>query len=98
MSLRRRSVLLRVALLVLVPLILLVGSFAYIVSTSVSSALTLNRSKVVMDHLRLPVASLQQALSRERTQVIVGSIRPTPAGTRPCSARRRSRTRPPGRS
>ena len=79
MSLRRRSVLLRVALLVLVPLILLVGSFAYIVSTSVSSALTLNRSKVVMDHLRLPVASLQQALSRERTQVIVGSIRPTPA-------------------
>jgi hypothetical protein len=60
-------------------LILLVGSFAYIVSTSVSSALTLNRSKVVMDHLRLPVASLQQALSRERTQVIVGSIRPTPA-------------------
>ncbi len=79
MSLRRRSVLLRVALLVLVPLILLIGSFGYIVSTSVSSALTLNRSKVVMDHLRLPVATLQQALSGERAQVIVGSIRPTPA-------------------
>lgn len=79
MSLRRRSVLLRVALLVLVPLILLVASFAYTVSTQVSSALTLNRSKVVMDHLRLPVATLQQALSRERAEVIVGAIRPSAA-------------------
>ncbi|HEY2691463.1 MAG TPA: nitrate- and nitrite sensing domain-containing protein [Streptosporangiaceae bacterium] len=44
-----------------------------------SSALTLNRSKVVMDHLRLPVATLQQTLSRERAEVIVGAIRPSPA-------------------
>ncbi|HEY7014245.1 MAG TPA: nitrate- and nitrite sensing domain-containing protein [Streptosporangiaceae bacterium] len=44
-----------------------------------SSALTLNRSKVVMDHLRLPVATLQQALSRERAEVIVGAIRPSAA-------------------
>ena len=79
MSLRRRSVLLRVALLVLVPLILLIASFAYTVSTQVSTALTLNRSKVVMDHLRLPVATLQQALSRERAEVIIGAIRPSPA-------------------
>jgi signal transduction histidine kinase len=79
MSLRRRSVLLRVALLVLVPLILLIGSFAYIVATSASSARTLIRSQVVMDHLRLPVATMQQALSRERAQVIVYYIRPTPA-------------------
>ncbi len=79
MSLRRRSVLLRVALLVLVPLILLVGSFAYTVTTSLNSALTLIRSKVVMDNLRLPVATLQQALSQERAQVILYYIRPTPA-------------------
>jgi HAMP domain-containing protein len=77
-KLRRRSVLLRVALLVLIPLILLVGSFAYTVSTALSSALTLIRSTVVMDHLRLPVADLQQALSRERAQVIVYYIRPAP--------------------
>jgi len=79
MSLRRRSVLLQVALLVLIPLILLVGSFAYIVTTSASSALTLNRSKVVMDQLRLPVAALQQALSHERAQLVVYYIRPTRA-------------------
>jgi signal transduction histidine kinase len=77
MSLRRRSVLLQVALLVLIPLILLVGSFAYTVTTSASSALTLTRSKVVMDQLRSPVAALQQALSRERAQVIVYYVRPT---------------------
>lgn len=80
MSLRRRSVLLRVAVLVLVPLVLLTGSFAYTVATSVSSALTLIRSKVMMDNLRLPVATLQQALSRERAEVVVYDIRPTPAG------------------
>ena len=79
MSLRRRSVLLRVALLVLIPLILSIGSFAYTVTTSVRSALTLTRSKVVMDHLRQPVATLQQALSHERAQMIVYSIRQTPA-------------------
>jgi signal transduction histidine kinase len=79
MSLRRRSVLLRVALLVLVPLILLIGSFAYTVATSVSSARMLIRSQVVMDHLRLPVAAMQQALIRERAEVIVYYIRPTPA-------------------
>jgi HAMP domain-containing protein len=70
-KLRRRSVLLRVALLVLIPLILLVGSFAYTVTTGLNSALTLIRSTVVMDHLRLPVANLQQALSRERALAVV---------------------------
>jgi hypothetical protein len=72
-------VLLRIALLVLVPLILLTGSFAYIAATSLSSALTLTRSTVVMNHLRLPVANLQQALSRERAEVILYYIRPTAA-------------------
>jgi len=79
MSLRRRSVLLQVALLVLIPLCLLVGSLAYIVTTSASTAFTLNRSKVVMDQLRLPVAALQQALSDERAQVIICYVRPTPS-------------------
>ncbi|HTZ25454.1 MAG TPA: nitrate- and nitrite sensing domain-containing protein [Streptosporangiaceae bacterium] len=71
--------LLRIALLVLVPLILLTGSFAYTAATSLSSALTLTRSTVVMNHLRLPVANLQQALSRERGDVILYYIRPTAA-------------------
>jgi hypothetical protein len=72
-------VLLRIALLVLVPLILLTGSFAYTAATSLSSALTLTRSTVVMNHLRLPVANLQQALSQERADVILYYVRPTAA-------------------
>ena len=81
MKLRRRSVLLRIALLVLIPLILLTGAFAYIAATSLSSALTLTRSTVVMGNLRQPVANLQQALSRERAQMIVYYIRPTHAAS-----------------
>ncbi|HUK68420.1 MAG TPA: nitrate- and nitrite sensing domain-containing protein [Streptosporangiaceae bacterium] len=79
MSLRRRSVLLRVALLVLVPLVFLVGLFSYTVTTSVNGALTLIRSKVMMDDLGQPVASLQQALTRERAQTTVYYARPTAA-------------------
>ena len=79
MRLRRRSVLLRVALLVLVPLIFLVGLFSYTVATSVTGALTLIRSKVMMDDLGQPVASMQRALSHERAQTIVYYVRPTPA-------------------
>jgi signal transduction histidine kinase len=72
-------VLLRVALLVLVPLIFLTGLFAYTVTTSARSALTLIRSKVVMDDLASPVAGLQQALTHERAQVIIYGARPSPA-------------------
>jgi signal transduction histidine kinase len=79
MRLRRRSVLLRVALLVLVPLVFLAGLVTYTVTTSVTGALTLIRSEVMLDDLGQPVASLQQALSRERAQTIVYYARPTPA-------------------
>ncbi len=79
MSLRRRSVLLRVALLVVVPLVLLVGLFAITVTTSVSSALTLTRSRDLMDDLGPPVATLQQALTRERALLVVYGAQPTPA-------------------
>lgn len=79
MSLRRRSVLLRVALLVLVPLVFLVGLFTYTVTTSVTDALRLIRSNVMMNDLGQPAASLQQALTRERAQMIVYYARPTPA-------------------
>ena len=93
MSLRRRSVLLRVALLVLVPLLFLIGLFTYTVTTSVSSALTLIRSKVMLDDLGPPVAGLQQALTRERAQVIVYDSRPTPAAQAALAAQQRATNR-----
>jgi len=57
----------------------MVGLFTYTVSTSVAGALTLIRSKVMMDDLGQPVARLQQALTRERARMIVYAARPTPA-------------------
>jgi hypothetical protein len=55
------------------------GLFAYTVTTSVAGALTLIRSKVMMDDLGQPVARLQQALTRERARMIVYDARPAPA-------------------
>ena len=78
MSLRRRSVLLRIVLLVLVPLVFLVGLFTYSVSTSARTALTFIRSKVMVEDLGQPVARLQVALTDERAQVSVYYARPTP--------------------
>jgi len=77
MSLRRRSVLLRVALLVLVPLVFLVGIFTYSITTSARSALALIRSKVMVEDLGQPVAVLQRALTHERAQVNIYYASPT---------------------
>jgi len=79
MILRRRSVLLRVALLVLVPLIFLVALSSFEFASSLQGALTLLRSKVMMDDLGRPVAGLQQALTGERAQAMVYYARPTRA-------------------
>src|SRR5579859_2338430 len=79
MSLRRRSVLLRVALLVLVPLIFLVGISTYSITASARTALALIRSKVMVEDLGQPVARLQRALTRERAQVSIYYASQTPA-------------------
>ena len=79
MRLRRRSVLLRVALLVLVPLIFLIGIFSYAITSSASAALTLSRARSVINGLKQPVANLQHALAHERAQMIVYMTRPAPA-------------------
>jgi signal transduction histidine kinase len=75
---KRPSVRLRVTLLVLVPLVFLAGLAAYDVTRSASSALMLIRSKTMLTDLGPPVASLQQALTAERTQTIVYSAQPAP--------------------
>ncbi len=79
MSLRRRSVLLRVALLALVPLVFLVGIFTYSISASAHSALALIRSKVMVEDLGQPVGHLQRALADERAQVSVYYASPNSA-------------------
>jgi signal transduction histidine kinase len=75
---KRPSVRLRVTLLVLVPLVFLTSLAAYDVTRSASSALTLMRSKTMLADLGPPVASLQQALTAERTQATVYFAHPAP--------------------
>jgi len=79
MILRRRSLLLRIALLVVVQVLLLIGLCSYTAAGSVGSALTLIRSKTMMDDLAGPVAGLQQALTRERAQMMAYAARPRTA-------------------
>ena len=75
---KRPSVRLRVGLLVLVPLVFLAGLAGYNITKSASSALTLIRSKTMLTDLGPPVASLQEALTAERTQAIVYFAQPLP--------------------
>jgi signal transduction histidine kinase len=75
---KRPSVRLRVTLLVLVPLAFLAGLATYNVTRSASSALVLIRSKTMLTDLGPPVASLQQALTAERTQALVYFAQPGP--------------------
>ena len=75
---KRPSVRLRVILLVLVPLAFLAGLASYDVTRSASSALMLTRSKTMLTDLGPPVASLQQALTAERTQTTVYFAQPAP--------------------
>lgn len=79
MSLKSRSVMLRVALLVLVPLVFLVGIFTFSITASARTALGLARSKVMVEDLGPPVARLQRALTDERAQVSVYYANSAPA-------------------
>ncbi len=76
MSLKRRSVTLRVTLLVLVPLVLLVAILGHAIASSATAASTLTRARSVINGLKQPVANLQHSLTRERAQMIVYSARP----------------------
>jgi signal transduction histidine kinase len=87
MILKRRSIRLRVALLVLVPLVCLIGLSGYEVTKSASSALTLIRSRVLLTDIGPPVASLQAALTAERAQMIVSFAQPTSSAVAGLQAR-----------
>lgn len=77
MRLRRRSVLMRVILLVLVPLVFLVGIFGYSITSTARNALTLISANAMINDLRQPIARLQHALTSERATTIVYETLPT---------------------
>ena len=65
--LRRRSIRLRIIVLVLVPVVALLGLYAEVLSLSLSSLLTFKREAAIRQLVALPVAHVQTQLARERT-------------------------------
>jgi anti-sigma regulatory factor (Ser/Thr protein kinase) len=65
--LRRRSIRLRIVVLVLVPVVALLGLYAEVLNLSLGSLLTLNREAGIRGLVTVPVAHVQTQLGDERT-------------------------------
>ena len=65
--LRRRSIRLRILVLVLVPVVALVGLYAVVLDLTLGSFLTLRQANSVQTQITRPVSNLQAQLTTERT-------------------------------
>ncbi len=75
--LRRRSVRLRIVVLVLVPVIALIGLYGLLLSLSVSSLISLRNAETVRGDVASPVTNVQLQLSREREVALEYLAKPT---------------------
>src|ERR1700747_1332764 len=65
--LRRRSIRLRIVVLVLVPAAALLGLYAEVLNLTLSHLLTLRQEAAIRQAVTLPVVNVQSQLFRERT-------------------------------
>ncbi|HEX5188814.1 MAG TPA: nitrate- and nitrite sensing domain-containing protein, partial [Streptosporangiaceae bacterium] len=80
--LRRRSIRLRIIVLVLVPVIGLLGLYAEVLSLTVGKVLTLRQEASIRDLVALPVADVQKQLAAERGDALQYLARPGRADMR----------------
>ena len=66
MGLRHKSIRLRVLLLVMIPILSLIGVYAFAATTTVSAAVSLARAKTVKNVIAAPAGALQTQLDKER--------------------------------
>jgi signal transduction histidine kinase len=66
MGLRHKSIRLRVFLLVMIPILSLIGVYAFAATTTVSAAVSLSRAKTVKNVIAAPAGALQTQLDKER--------------------------------
>ena len=66
MGLRHKSIRLRVLLLVVIPIISLIGVYAFAATTTVSAAVNLSRAKTVKNVIAAPAGQLQTQVDKER--------------------------------
>ncbi len=78
MGLHRRSIRLRILLLVLVPILSLIGLYAFAVSITASDAINLARSKTVKNTIGLPTGQLEAQVDAERLLAVVYLASPNP--------------------
>ena len=77
MGLRHRSIRLRVGILIVVPVLCLIGLYAFAASITLGSALTQSHAKTVRSDLLTPVANFQAALAAERHRAVLSLADPT---------------------
>src|ERR1039458_5723288 len=78
MGLHRRSIRLRTFLIVVIPILSLIGLYAFAVSIKASDAINLARSKTVKDTIGLPTGQLEAQIDAERLLAVLYLASPTP--------------------
>jgi signal transduction histidine kinase len=79
MGLRRRSIRLRIFLLVAIPIASLVGLYAFAATITASAAINLSRSTTLKNTIGTPVGDLEAQLDAERLAAVVYLAAPVPS-------------------
>ncbi len=79
MGSRGRSIRLRIYFLVAIPLIAMVGLLAYVVTTTVNNAISLDRAPNLVNATAVPAAKFGIFVEAERTAAVVYLFQPTAA-------------------
>jgi signal transduction histidine kinase len=79
MGSRGRSIRLRIYFLVAIPLIAMVGLLGYVVTTTVDSAVSLDRAPNLVNATAIPAAKFGTFVEAERTAAVVYLFQPSPA-------------------
>jgi signal transduction histidine kinase len=79
MGLRRRSIRLRIFLLVAVPIVSLTGLYAFAATITASNAINLSRSTALKNTIGTPVGNLESQIDLERLQAVVYLAAPVPS-------------------
>src|SRR5215475_4653728 len=82
MGSRGRSIRLRIYFLVAIPLIAMVGLLAYVVTTTVDNAISLDRVPNLVNETAIPAANFGVRVQTERAAAVVYLFRPTAANLR----------------
>jgi signal transduction histidine kinase len=79
MGLRRWSIRLRIVLLVAIPILSLIGVYAFAATSTASDAINLSRSRTLQDTIGTPTGNLEAQIDAERLLAVVYLAAPVPS-------------------